>query len=274
MGGESKDNIFLILLELVLILMALSLLGFFEFRLPSSLQTRLSQLPSKGFKGIFLVGLTLGLLAAPCVGPVVGPLLVYVAQTKSMILGFLLLFVYAMGMGLLFIVLGVFYGTAKLKIKSGRWNVWLKKGLGILMLGVALYYGQVIYAQITHKPAALMSYWVPHIDQGLNQAAQENKPVIVDFFALWCPPCIELDHLVFEVEPIKSKLSKDWVSIKIDCTQDTDACKKAVDRFKVIGWPTVVFLDKNQKEVVEERLVGTVVSLEEMEKILERVENK
>lgn len=270
LGFLFQSLFFLVFLEMVLILMALSLLGLFDLRLPASLQARLSKIPSTGFFGIFFVGLTMGFFAAPCVGPVVGPLLIYVAKTKDLALGFWLLFFYALGMGVLFLLLALFHGAVK--IGSGVWNVWLKRGLGVLMILVAIYYGGVIYAQVAAVKPVDDKVWITSLDEGLARSAAEKKPMVVDFFAQWCLPCIELDRKVWGRPGIRRRLAERWVAVKIDCTKDTEPCRQAVDRFGVIGWPTVVFLDEKQEEVAAERLTGTVVTEGEMEEILERVE--
>lgn len=274
LGFLFQNLVFLILLELVLVFMALSLFGLFDLRLPASLQARLAKIPSTGYRGIFFVGLTMGLFAAPCVGPVVGPLLVFVAATRDLALGFLLLLFYALGMGVLFLVLGAFAGAVKLKIGSGAWNAWLKKALGVLMILVAVYYGRVIYGQMTAVGPPQNGLWITSLDEGMARAAKEKKPAIVDFFAQWCPPCLELDRQVWSRPSIRETLSEKWVAVKIDCTRDTKTCHEAVERFKVIGWPTVVFLDRLQKEAEKERLVGEVVDEREMTEILNRVEGE
>lgn len=268
LGFLFQSLVFLIVLEITILGMALSMLGLYEIGLPSHWQNKLAKISGHGYHGIFLIGMTLGLMAAPCVGPVVGPLLVFVASTKSLWMGFTLLLTYALGMGTLFIILGTFYGHFK-HIRGGAWTSWIKKGMGVLMLLVAVYYGNIITAQI--RPEIKKDGWVTTL-KGLEVAKKEAKPTLIDFYALWCPPCKELDKKVFSQPEVRDRLKKNWVSIRIDCTQNTPACEEAVDRFGVSGWPTVIFLDANQKES-EERLVGRVISAEEMLQILDRVEN-
>ena len=61
--------------------------------------------------GAILMGMVTGLVASPCVGPVLVVLLTFVAKTGSLLLGFWLLFTFACGLGLLFLVLGTFAGA-------------------------------------------------------------------------------------------------------------------------------------------------------------------
>lgn len=117
--------------------MALSMFGLFDITLPSSLQNRLAEAGGLGFRGAFVLGFVNGLIAAPCTGPVLAVLLTWVATTGHVGFGALALFVYAMGIGLLFWVVGTFAITLP---KSGRWVEWTKSMFGIAMLVLALYY--------------------------------------------------------------------------------------------------------------------------------------
>jgi thiol:disulfide interchange protein DsbD len=275
LGFLFKSPFFLIAIVILLALMSLSLLGLFQIQLPARIQTKIAMVSAEGYRGIFFIGLTLGLMAAPCVGPVVAPLLVLVAKTQDVVIGLVLLLSYALGMGIIFLVLGSLQGFMQVKLKAGGWTDWLKKGLGVLMLIVTIFYGQIVYSQIFNDQTTkkVDSIWYGNLTDGMNEAKRLNRPVVIDFYAEWCLPCVELDHQVWEKEEIINHLKANWVAIKIDCTKDTEACEEAVDQYDVIGWPTVIFLDQDHKWRKDLTLEGVVISAPEMKEILLKVEN-
>ncbi|MGB8329254.1 MAG: cytochrome c biogenesis protein CcdA [Polyangiales bacterium] len=117
--------------------MAASMFGLFDLALPSALQNRLAEAGGFGMRGAFVLGFVNGLIAAPCTGPVLAVLLTWVATTGNVAFGALALFVYAIGIGVLFWFVGTFAITLP---KSGRWVEWTKSAFGIAMLALALYY--------------------------------------------------------------------------------------------------------------------------------------
>ncbi|MCY1080047.1 protein-disulfide reductase DsbD family protein [Archangium lansingense] len=124
-------------LALFLLLLATSMFGAFELALPSGLQQRLNSVGGSGVTGAFLMGSVSGFLAAPCTGPVLTGLLAFVAKSQSTALGATLLFIYALGIGVPFFLIGVF--TVRLP-KSGVWMEWVKSVLGIVLVALAISY--------------------------------------------------------------------------------------------------------------------------------------
>lgn len=120
--------------------MAASMFGAFEVRLPSGLQTKLSQAGGSGFKGAFVMGLVAGIIAAPCTGPVLSFILTLIARDGSLVKGAALMVVYALGMGAPFLVLGTFSTAISRMPKSGRWMEVVKGIFGLLMIGAGFYY--------------------------------------------------------------------------------------------------------------------------------------
>jgi thiol:disulfide interchange protein DsbD len=134
-GAFAQKPAFLIPVSLLFAAFALSLFGAFEIALPPNLAMKLQgDGTRKGFGGAFLMGLVLGPLSAPCVGPVIGAVLVGIAQQGDVWLGGLQLFVFSMGMGVLFLVVGTF--SAGLP-KSGEWLTRFKHVMGLVVLGFA-----------------------------------------------------------------------------------------------------------------------------------------
>ncbi len=90
-----------------------------------------------GYGGALLIGLAAGFVAAPCTAPVLGLLLVYVAQTRDVLWGGTLLFVFALGLGTLLMLVGIFSGLLSSLPRAGPWMKWIKIvfGAGMLIVG-------------------------------------------------------------------------------------------------------------------------------------------
>ncbi|MHC4592379.1 MAG: cytochrome c biogenesis protein CcdA [Planctomycetota bacterium] len=120
----------------IIILFGLSLLGVFTLPLPSFL-TRRKASGRRGLLGAASMGLASGFVAAPCTAAVLGVLLTYVATRQNVIFGMITLFSFAMGMGVLLILIGTSAGLLAALPKSGRWMECVEKvmGWGMLILG-------------------------------------------------------------------------------------------------------------------------------------------
>jgi len=136
-GTQLANPWFVFPLVALFIALALSMFGAFDLALPSGLQARLNQIGGKGFGGAFAMGLVGGLIAAPCTGPFLAGLLAFVSTRGSVVGGGALLFVYGIGMGVLFWVLAAF---ARALPKSGAWMEGVKSAAGIGLLFAAVYF--------------------------------------------------------------------------------------------------------------------------------------
>ncbi|MDI6606389.1 MAG: cytochrome c biogenesis protein CcdA [Candidatus Omnitrophota bacterium] len=131
-------------------LLAGGVIIFFALFMSDLLILRLPRLPelslgkNKGYLSVFLLGLTSGMITSPCLTPVLGSILAYLATKKNLLYGALLLFSFAYGMGLILIIAGTF-GSFILGLlpKSGRWTVYVKKLYALILLAMGLYF---IYA--------------------------------------------------------------------------------------------------------------------------------
>ena len=98
--------------------------GLWELRLPSSL-TQAAAKSYTGYFGSLFMGLTLGVVAAPCIGPFVLGLLTWVASMGSPWLGFVIFFTLSLGLGLPLFLLAMFSGQIEKLPRSGGWMVWI-----------------------------------------------------------------------------------------------------------------------------------------------------
>jgi thiol:disulfide interchange protein len=99
-----------------------------------------------GYLGAVLMGMAAGFVAAPCTAPVLGLLLVYVANTRDVVWGGTLLLVFALGLGFLLMVLGMFSGMLASLPRAGAWMDRVKKvfGVGMLLIAVWFFYQAVM----------------------------------------------------------------------------------------------------------------------------------
>jgi len=134
-GQFAQQPGFLIPVSIIFAIFAISLFGAFEIKLPDSWTEKLqSSGPRKGFLGAFATGLILGPISAPCVGPLIGTAIVEIGQNGQVFEGALKMFVFAQGMGVLFIIGGTAVSALP---KSGDWMTRFKQTLGIVVLAFA-----------------------------------------------------------------------------------------------------------------------------------------
>ena len=138
-GSALQNPLVLLLIALILVGLSLSMFGFYEIRIPAFL-TRIAGQSSQGIFGALLMGLTVGILAAPCIGPFIIGLLSYVGQKGNPVIGFWTFFILALGMGIPLVFLGILSGSLNRLPRSGEWMIWVKKIFGFILLGMAVYF--------------------------------------------------------------------------------------------------------------------------------------
>ncbi len=139
MGQALQSPVVLILVGAVLTAFGLAMLGLWELRLPARI-TQAASRSRAGYLGSLFMGLTLGVVAAPCIGPFILGLLTWVASLGSAWLGFLVFSVLSLGLGLPLLVLALFSGRLESLPRSGEWMLWVRGLMGWVLLSMAAYF--------------------------------------------------------------------------------------------------------------------------------------
>jgi thioredoxin:protein disulfide reductase len=139
MGAMLQNPIVLVIVAAVLVFFATSLFDLWELRLPSGL-TQSAAKAYSGYFGSLFMGLTLGVVAAPCIGPFVLGLLTWVASTGSPWLGFVIFFTLSLGLGLPLFLLAMFSGQLEKLPRAGGWMIWVRKLMGWVLIGMAVHF--------------------------------------------------------------------------------------------------------------------------------------
>ena len=126
---------------LMLATLSLSMFGVFELQMPGFIQSRLAttslRLPGGKFAGVFVMGGLSALIVGPCVAAPLAGALVFISQTRDVLIGGLALFSLAMGMSVPLLLVGVSAGA--LLPRAGAWMEGVKIFFGVLLLAVALW---------------------------------------------------------------------------------------------------------------------------------------
>ena len=153
---------------------------------------------------------------------------------------------------------GVYLGFLERSGKEKKGLQWFKWAFGVIAVAFGL-----LIANALREPGIR---WEQFSETKIAEAKAQNKPVLMDFYADWCIPCLELDRKTFtDAEVIDA--TKEFVRLKVDLTHfdspDSEALRK---KFTIAGVPTIVFLNKNGEEVLSSRVVGYIPPKEFIER--------
>jgi thiol:disulfide interchange protein DsbD len=98
--------------------------------------------------------------------------------------------------------------------------------------------------------------WKPYSQRAVADSIAQKKPVVIDFFAEWCPICHDLDRTLFSRPDVQAKLSR-VTALRVDATnQDDPLVQELAGLYGVDGLPTIIFLNSHGVEVKNSRLQG------------------
>jgi cytochrome c-type biogenesis protein len=139
-GTVSSNPWSLFFMGNLLVVFGLALLDVFTVNAPARLMAWSGRLAADSTAGVFALGATSGLVAAPCGAPAFAAVLTFVSTTGSALLGFLYLFVFSLGLTALLVGVGLFSGSVAALPRAGKWTLWIKRAGGVLLLLMAEYY--------------------------------------------------------------------------------------------------------------------------------------
>jgi len=144
----------MLFISAVMVTLSLSSFGLYQLRPPAALMQWAGG-ATGGIAGAAFMGLTMGVVAAPCIGPMVLALLVAVGARQDPGLGFALFLALGFGMGLPYLVLALAAGSLRRLPRSGEWLVWSERLFGFLLLGMAAHFAGPLF------PAAVRPWVIP-----------------------------------------------------------------------------------------------------------------
>ncbi len=247
----------------ILMVLAVLLLIDAPLELPSALNNKLHDLSRKQkggtVFGVAMMGVLSALVVSPCVTPPLIGALIYIAESGNVALGGSALFMLGLGMGVPLILFSVF-GMHALP-KQGAWLRGIKILFAVLLFALALSLVTRATPEISTTPKFdyISVQTIQEVETQIQQAAKEQKPVILDFYADWCVSCKNMENTVF-TDPKVQALLKQAKFLKIDVTKNTPEDKALLKHYNIYGPPALLFFSKTGQPQPEFQIVGEITT--------------
>ena len=197
-GAALQNPWILAAIAAMLLGLAASSFGLFVLQPPQWIMRR-AGVSRPGYLGALLMGSGMGVVAAPCIGPIVLGLLLMVQRSRSPLFGLVLFFTLAVGLGLPYIALALAAGSIRRLPRSGQWLEWIEQLFGFVLIGLALYFLDPIV------PNRLITRALPYYGAAvglflgfLSPAGRQWRPFLIVRTALGLLSAAALIYLVLQ----------------------------------------------------------------------------
>jgi len=253
-GSLTQKPAFLIGVGVVILISAAGFSGLFEFTPPSWLlklfgsssdDARPSSPAALTTKAAFM-GAGLGIVAGPCVGPVLVVLLAWLSTRlqgggSAYLSGFFLLAVFGIGMSLPFLAIGHLIVRMGGRPTLGRFTPYFKHLGTALMIGSSAFF-LVPGLKLAFRDAPVRAerrYPVAHLPEWTK-----TRPTVIDFRADWCTACLQLEAETYPDAAVSAFFEGDaprFDFVEVDLTETSPTNDEIAKRFSVVSLPTVLF---------------------------------
>ncbi|MDD4900094.1 MAG: cytochrome c biogenesis protein CcdA [Candidatus Omnitrophica bacterium] len=277
-GKISTHPVTYIIVGVMVAIFGFSMLDFFTF--PGINFIKLPALKKGNLLSTFALGLSSGLIASPCLTPVLSSILLYLATKKNMLYGATLLLSFAYGMGVILIAVGTFSSLIASIPKSGKWLNFIKRACAIILLAMGIFFifsgiskiSNVAWAQESQPEATSVApdFKLEDTNGVLHTlSSYKNKqPVLLFFWTTWCPFCqkelagLNNNYTVLKSEGIEllainageslNTVQRLLKKVNPVFTVLLDKDTEVASAFFVLGVPTYILIDKNGQVVYQD----------------------
>ncbi len=239
---------------LVFVVLAGSMFGFYELQLPGFLRhplhARHEKLEGGKVASVATMGVLSAVIVSPCVAAPLAGALLYISQSRDVVLGGAALFAMALGMGVPLMAIGVSEGA--LLPKAGPWMNGVKKFFGVLLLAVAAW---IVSPLFIPSPAPGKYVQVASSAELDAKLQSPGRMVMLDFSADGCVSCKEMEAFTFSDPRVRAKLDA-MLLLQADVTANNEAHKALLKRFSLFGPPGIIFFDAQGREIRGLRVIG------------------
>ena len=222
LGSILQKPYVIVFISVLLFILALSLFGYWEPKIPA----RLNQILRKefsGYRGSFFIGLFFGIFAAPCAGPFIIGLMLYVLKQANPITGFLYFFALSLGMGLPIAILATFSGMINKLPSSGDWMLWVKRLFAWILVFMAFYMLRLILEEKLEKYLLSAVLFASGIDLGFL-----FRSVKIGLFKKVFGISLILISFYLPIFCSNNEQKLNWISYEKEITQKVNPYKKPV----------------------------------------------